>query len=329
VTEGFGVAAETSIELWKPEVTTLTSSLMVVSGTPFSDQLKVTGARPNTAFTCSATLYGPYTIQQTEQATVPADAVKAGTANCSGTTDADGNATVDTSSLSAPAPGFYVWVGTLDAMVDESGNPVASAVTEGFGVAAETSIELWKPEVTTLTSSIAVVSGKPIFDTLKITKARPNTAFTCSATLYGPYETQQTEQATAPAGAVKAATATCSGTTDVDGKATVDTVSLNAPAPGFYVWVGTLDSMKDASGSPVASAVTEGFGIAAETSIVTVDSSGEGSGGGIDGGVPGNVSGSDLVWVVLLGAAAIGLGFAGAMRIRKVRPGPRRSFGSD
>lgn len=175
---------------YAPKVDSLTSRYLVGAASTIHDQVVVTEARPNTPFTCSSVLYGPFPVQVTGSATVPADAPIVGTAACHGTTDASGAATVITDSLTVPsATGFYVWVETLDAMADGA-TVVSDAVVGTFARTTETSLNM-APTVSTQVSSQAVIPNTRLTDTATVAGifvgvGGLQVTSTMDVTLYGP-----------------------------------------------------------------------------------------------------------------------------------------------
>ena len=143
-------------------VTTQTSSILVETGDSLHDIINVTTA-PNAPFTGTSTLYGPFATMPAAGATAPAGAPVVGTATFSGTTDANGAATVSTTNLTVGLAGFYVWQETLSDVV-VGGTVLAPAVTGPFGAATETSLN-YTPKIQTKISTTKAVVGAVLTDT--------------------------------------------------------------------------------------------------------------------------------------------------------------------
>lgn len=95
------------------------------------------------------------------------------------------------------------------------------------------------PEATTRTSDQLVTGPDALTDTVVVSGGKPGAAFTGSATLHGPFDTDPTGTELTDAPAV--GTVTFAGTYDAQGKAEVTTPPVKVSEPGFYVWAETID----------------------------------------------------------------------------------------
>lgn len=155
------VSVETT---YAPAVTTNTSSILVTDGATLADIVHVTNAAPSTAFNGTTVLYGPYATEPAPAAAAPAGAPVVGTATFSGTTDANGVATVTSSTLTTAGAGYYTWVETLNQMVAPDDTVLSAPVTGTFGVSTETTLS-YAPTITTKISSTLAIVGSQVTDT--------------------------------------------------------------------------------------------------------------------------------------------------------------------
>lgn len=244
------------------QIQTVTSDAVVTQGTAISDTLHVSmvdGAwdPPGHAITVTSTLYGPFTTAPTEQATVPAGAPAAGSV----TTTITGPGTYTTPSLTPPAPGYYVWHETAPA--DEH-----SAGWSGrLGVAAETTLVRWRPEVVTAITADVLEPGGLVGDDFTVTGGRPGETVTVTGTLYRDAGTlPPTQQATVPDDATEIGTSSTDVVLDGSGSFTGTLPPIEGGSqPGYYTWVVSI----------VESGTTEGYtseyGIPGETGVVRWD----------------------------------------------------------
>ena len=150
--------------VYTPTVTTNTTSILVNAGASLADVVHVTKAAPDAAFDGTTVLCGPFATEAAAAASAPAGAPVVGTATFSGTTDANGAATVTSSTLATVGSGYYTWVETLNQMNASDGTVLSAPVTGTFGVSSETTLS-YAPKITTKISSTLAIVGSKVTDT--------------------------------------------------------------------------------------------------------------------------------------------------------------------
>ena len=261
----FGDTAETTnvkeeIKVYTPKITT---KMNVVGEKKLSDTIVITGAPANTELSGTDTLYGPLEKMPAESDAAPADAKIVKTIKWKGTTDAQGNLTIQTDEVDVPSTGVYVWQEKLNG--GESGNAKWETTTGKYGQVVE-STEITpktvQPVVTTQTS-VATVNGKTdLYDTIKVTGGVPGSTVTGKDVLYGPFQTKPAE-GEIPSNAKVVGTVSWKAVLDKDGNATVKSPSITIDKPGYYVWLESLDAGKH--GDSTWKASTDKFGRPSET----------------------------------------------------------------
>lgn len=232
----FGVASETTVVPWTPQVTTQTSHEVAEPGTELTDHLEVVGLRPGASVDVVSTLYGPFPQRPQLADEVPADAPVAGEVTTTVTGDEDGLASVTTEPVTIEESGYYVWHETI------AGTAVEDPWSAPFGVTSETTLVPWSPQVTTQTSEAVVTPGSELFDTLHVTGGRPEVPIAVTSTLYGPFDEAPELGDAVPVDAGEVGVVTTVVIPGPDGTATVDTDPLVVDGVGYYVWHETIDA---------------------------------------------------------------------------------------
>lgn len=233
-----------AIATFTPTVSTRTSAAIAKPGAHLTDTVIVRGAEPRATVMGTSTLYGPFATQPKPSAAAPSGTPVIGTARFSGTTDAEGNATVTTSPLTVPSAGYYVWVETLH----ESTSGTWSAVTGSFGVASEISLAL-APTITTTVSARTTGVGDTISDTVTVAGIHSTVGGTpirheVGGALYGPLAPNNGSCAgldwrDAPKRVIEAFPVTENGSTANIGETTVDAAGCWSYAETLTSWFGS------------------------------------------------------------------------------------------
>lgn len=251
-TKQVSVAADPFVPVWtfQPEVSTQVVERLIQAGSSFEDQVTVSSDEwmiVNGAYvpvTAEGTLYGPFSTPQASADTVPAGAPVAGTKtltfNGPGTQNAGGD-------IIAASTGYYAWTWSIIKANQPAENQqyIEGDDSDGFFTASESLIVQMQPSVTTVADTDYVSAGDAMVDNLTLavegdwlngSDGNPVT-IPVIATLYGPFDRPQAEQATVPAGAPVVGTETVNFTAEGE-QATSGT--LTAPAAGFYTWTTTI-----------------------------------------------------------------------------------------
>ncbi|GAA1726370.1 hypothetical protein [Aeromicrobium alkaliterrae] len=154
---------------YQPSAVTNTSVLTAAEvGVRVHDTLTITGAEPGSTLSGRSALFGPLATKPVQSDAAPAGTPLVGIAEFTVTTDANGAATVDTSALTLPAPGYYVWREEIDGDPETTPSPRNLGFRGPYGVGAETSLVAPPPEVVTQVNRQEVLVGQPISDTVTI-----------------------------------------------------------------------------------------------------------------------------------------------------------------
>ncbi|WP_229051439.1 hypothetical protein [Aeromicrobium sp. Leaf350] len=138
-------------------------------GVEVHDTIRITGAKPMSTLTGRSTLFGPLPAKPTESPAPPAGTPVVGTVEYEVTVDGSGAATVDTTSLTLPAQGYFVWQEEIDGDPESTPSPRNRGFAGNYGVGSETSLVAPPPDVSTQVSRQEVVVGQPISDTVTVT----------------------------------------------------------------------------------------------------------------------------------------------------------------
>jgi len=161
--------AELAVVDFRPSAVTQTTVVTASGpGVEVRDRITITGARPHSTLTGRSTLYGPLSVQPVEEAEAPAGTPVVGTAEYEVTTDQDGSATVETTALTLPEAGYYVWQEEIDGDPDDVPSPRNLGFRGPYGVGSETSLVAPPPDVRTQVSRQQVLVGQPVSDTVTI-----------------------------------------------------------------------------------------------------------------------------------------------------------------
>lgn len=246
----FGVAAETTLIPWQPEVVTRASTPVAAIGTCISDTLTVTGTQPGVPVDIEVPVWGPFPVALAEGTVIdPATAPRADTL----TVTATGDGNFPTGCFTAPAPGWYFFThqsAGAGAMLPFGSNEV---------FAAETVLIQWAPTVVTAASHSIAEQGTCVSDTITVTGADPSTSLDVDVPLWGPFEVDPGAGSTintAPAPRVTTDTVTVTG----DGTYTTPCHALTEP--GWYT--RTYSS----SGNATTAAFSSNEVFASETTMI-------------------------------------------------------------
>ncbi len=161
--------AQLAVLEYRPSAVTNTSVVTVAEpGAEVHDVITITGARPSSTLTGRSTLYGPLAEKPTESAEPPEGTPVVGTAEYEVTVDEAGSATVETSALTLPAPGYFVWQEEIDGEPDDEASPRNLGFRGRYGVGTETSLVAPPPDVVTEVSRQEVMVGHTISDTVTV-----------------------------------------------------------------------------------------------------------------------------------------------------------------
>lgn len=164
--------------------TTVKTPLVTGAGAPVIDTVAVSGAKPSAPVSGTATLYGPLGTEPVTSDTAPADVKTVGTVAWSGTTDANGNTTLDTPAVKVPGAGYYAWVETIDS------SDVNNGYTSGFAESKETAMD-YAPTLASKISEQTGIVQDHITDALSVSGVQTSLwsepiTTTAVPTVYGP-----------------------------------------------------------------------------------------------------------------------------------------------
>ncbi|WP_297740811.1 hypothetical protein [uncultured Tessaracoccus sp.] len=244
---------------WTPRITTK-ANISGKAGATVSDTVRITGGKPGATIAVRSRLYGPLDAQPKRSNNAPANTPLLADEQLRVKLDNSGAATVRTKAVAAERAGWY----TYD--LDFAGDGKHTAFDAGYGVPAETGrITLWTPEAATQVSDQLVTGPDALTDTVAVSGGKPGARFTGTATLYGPFDTDPSEDSdldltkAASVGSVR-----FGGTYDKTGKATVTTPPVNVREAGFYVWAETINGV-----SGVSAEWVQPRAMPSETSVLT------------------------------------------------------------
>lgn len=178
----YGVASETNLIKWTPNVKTQVQSQEVRAGDTLSDKLTVTGlpSKPNN-LTATCTVWGPMATKPKNNGTLPEGVEKfdEGTVKVTG----NGEFTCDTD-RKVEKSGYYTFTESL------SGNDEVTEHKDDKTYTEETTLNKWKPAVTTKTQDKVVNPGDELTDILTISgledQGQPGPKGTATCTVWGP-----------------------------------------------------------------------------------------------------------------------------------------------
>lgn len=245
----FGIASETTIVKWRPQVVTQTSHQEAAPGTEITDTLTVSGNRPGQTLGVNSTLYYVGTEKPVRGAEIPEDAEEV----FSTTTQVTGNDTVVTDGYTVNRPGYYTWVESIEET--DTTEPWVS----DFGIEEETSlVSKWEPKVTTQTSDQVAQLDSEIHDIMTVTGNHDEHEVTINSTLYFVGDEKPERGSEVP----ESAEAVFTTSTQLTGNGTVETESYKVDRPGYYTWVESIE------GDDVIKPWQSDFGIEEETTRV-------------------------------------------------------------
>src|SRR5699024_2377928 len=131
------------------------------------DNIEVTGVDPHRDVEVTSTLYGPFAVRPNDSERVPEGVGVVGTV----TTTVRGAGEYQTPSLTVSERGFYVWHETI------AEAPGMRAWSGRFGVASETTLVKWAPEIQTQTSDPIASVGVALSDHLSMTGGAPGRSY--------------------------------------------------------------------------------------------------------------------------------------------------------
>ncbi|MFT4188746.1 MAG: hypothetical protein QM621_09215, partial [Aeromicrobium sp.] len=162
-----GSAAFPMVFDYFPEATTDTTVITATdAGQQVADTVKITGGKPNSTIRGESVLYGRFDSPQAVTDTAPADAPIVGRVEFEARLDANGDATVTTGTVAAPAEGYYVWVEEL--FEDEGESPRNRGFQGKFGQPTETTLIYPKPAMTSKASSQTAMTGTGLSDDVTV-----------------------------------------------------------------------------------------------------------------------------------------------------------------
>lgn len=161
--------AQLAVLEYRPSAVTNTSVVTVAEpGAEVHDVITISGARPQSTLTGRSTLYGPLAEKPAESEEAPPGTPVVGTAAYEVTVDQTGAATVTTSELVLPAPGYFVWQEEIDGEPDSAPSPRNLGFRGRYGVGTETSLVAPPPDVVTEVSRQEVMIGQAISDSVTV-----------------------------------------------------------------------------------------------------------------------------------------------------------------
>jgi outer membrane biosynthesis protein TonB len=239
---------------FQPRVVTKASAAVVEGPGELTDRLAVSVADgpawlPGHRVTVRSTLWGPFTDRP-----VPADAAPSG-APVAGRvqTVVDRPGEWDTPPVRVTQPGYYVWTEQIAADTQQTG------WTSRFGVAEETTLLTWQPQVVTQASTEQAEVGAELTDLLTVTGVRAGSELEVVSRLWGPFTKRPAEADEVPTGAPMAGEVS----TTVVGDGEYRTAGVTPEKPGYYVWTETIAADEHHAGW------TSRFGVARETTLLT------------------------------------------------------------
>ena len=251
-----------------PQVSTVTSATRTAPGAAVHDVLEVSVAAPGqwlvdpatarpVGLDVVSTLWGPLPTVPVEGATVPAGTASVGTV----TTAIAGTGRFQTTALTVPSAGYYVWTESIDPSTarPEAAAPFIAPWTGLYGLSLETTLVPWQPILSTKLSLSAALPGAVVQDTVTAEGFNPaRDGDTVQLTMYGPFAEVPVESPATPVGAPVHSEVSVPAT---DGSTTSgDFAPLDEP--GCYTVVAVF------GGSADEEAFTSAFGIPEETVCV-------------------------------------------------------------
>ncbi len=232
-----GEAAETSIAVGSPQITTLVSALQTTPGAQITDQARVSGLGALAA-TVNVELWGPFPTREAIACV--------GTPYWTGTFPANGDGTYTTAPVTLDRAGYYTYRESI------LGTEAYDAVQTACGEAAETTVAIGAPVVTTIVSDDVVKPGTQIFDRIKVS-GLGKTPVDIEVELFGPFATRAAMRCTG--------TPFWKGTVKAGGDGTVRSPNVTIAKVGFYTYREKIE------GSSVVGKATTECGLTAETSL--------------------------------------------------------------
>ena len=207
-----GDAAETTIAVGAPTITTLISAQQTAPGAQITDQARITGLGA-LAVTVNVELWGPFPTREAITCT--------GTPYWTGTFPANGDGTYTTAPVTLDRAGYYTYHESI--LPSEANDGVQTAC----GEAAETTIAIAAPAVTTVVSDDVVRAGTAIFDRIKVT-GLGKTPVDIDVELFGPFASRSAIRCTG--------TPLWKGTVKASGDGTVRSPNVTLPKVGLYTY---------------------------------------------------------------------------------------------
>lgn len=232
-----GEAAETTIAVGAPQITTLVSAQQTTPGSQITDQARVTGLGALAA-TVNVELWGPFPTREAITCT--------GTPYWTGTFPANGDGTYTTAPVTLDRAGYYTYRESI--LATEANDAVQTAC----GEAAETTVAIAAPAVTTIVSDDVVRAGTAIFDRIKVT-GLGKTPVDIDVELFGPFATRAAMRCTG--------TPFWKGTVKATGDGTVRSPNVTLSKVGLYTYRERIE------GSTVVTRTATECGLVEETSL--------------------------------------------------------------
>ncbi|HEX5510077.1 MAG TPA: hypothetical protein VFX41_00050 [Actinomycetales bacterium] len=252
--ERVSAAAEKVLEPFQPRVVTRASAAVVDGPAELTDRLVVSVADGRAwltghRVTVRSTLWGPFSERPAVAAAAPSGAAVAGRVD----TVVDGPGQWTTPPVRVTEPGYYVWTEEIAADAEQQG------WRSRFGVAEETTLLKWQPQVVTQASAEQAELGVELTDHLTVTGVRPGAELQVVSRLWGPFPRRLEEADEVPADAALAGEVI----TAVSGPGEYRTAGVTPKEPGYYVWTETIPADEHHVGW------VSRFGVAQETTLVT------------------------------------------------------------
>ena len=232
-----GEAAETTIAVGAPTITTLVSAQQTTPGSTITDQARITGLGALAA-TVNVELWGPFPTREAITCV--------GTPYWTGTFPANGDGTYTTAPVTLERAGYYTYRESILA------TEAFDAVQTSCGEAAETTVAIGAPAVTTVVSDDVVRAGTQIFDRIKVT-GLGKTPVEIDVDLFGPFATRAAMRCTG--------TPFWKGTVNASGDGAVRSPNVTLSKVGFYTYRERI------AGSTVVTRTATECGLVAETSL--------------------------------------------------------------
>lgn len=232
-----GEAAETTIVMGTPAITTVVSAQQTTPGSEISDTARVSGLGALAA-TVNVELWGPFPNRGAISCV--------GTPYWTGTFPANGDGSYTTAPVKLDRAGFYTYRESI--LATEAFDGVQTAC----GEAAETTIALAQPKVTTLVSREVVRAGSRISDKIRVT-GLGKTPVNIDVELFGPFPTRSAMRCTG--------TPFWKGTVRARGDGRLRSQSVAIDKVGFYTYRETI------AGSDVVTKTETECGLTEETSL--------------------------------------------------------------